>query len=56
MNDVRQARALFDAFLARFFENEMSDNSRDMKNSFFWILAMLATPGLLLPFSRMFEW
>lgn len=56
MNEVRQARALFDAFLARFFENEMSDNSRDMKSSFFWILAMLATPGLLLPFSNVFRW
>ncbi|HUF23736.1 MAG TPA: hypothetical protein VMN81_06375 [Vicinamibacterales bacterium] len=56
MNEVRQARALFDAFLARFFENEMSDNSRDMKSSFLWILAILAAPGLLLPFSRMFDW
>ena len=52
----RQARALFDAFLGRFFENEMSNNSRDMKSSFFWILAMLATPGLLLPFANIFRW
>lgn len=56
MKEPLQARALFDAFLARFFENEMSDGSRDMKSSFLWILAVLATPGLLLPFARMFEW
>jgi len=56
MKESPQARALFRAFLARFFENEMSDGSRDMKSSFLWILAILAAPGLLLPFSRMFEW
>lgn len=55
-HERRQARALFDAFLARFFENEMSSNSRDMKSSFFWILATLATPGLLLPFANIFRW
>jgi hypothetical protein len=56
MNERLQVRALFEAFLARFFENEISDNSRDMKASLLWILAILAAPGLLLPFSNIFRW
>jgi hypothetical protein len=56
MNERRQLTALFRAFLARFFENEISDGSRDMKGSFLWIIAALAAPGLLLPVSKMFDW
>jgi hypothetical protein len=56
MNEPRQARALFDTFLARFFENEMSAGSRDMKASFFWIIAALAAPGMLLPVTNLFRW
>lgn len=56
MSEYRQARALFDAFLARFFENEISNNSRDMKGSFLRMVGMLAAPGLLLPISNLFKW
>lgn len=56
LSERRQVRALFRAFLARFFENEISENSRDMTSSFLWILAILAAPGLLLPFSNIFRW
>jgi hypothetical protein len=56
MNEVRQARALFDAFLARFFENEISEGSSDLTRSFIWILAMLGTPGILIPMTSMMRW
>jgi hypothetical protein len=56
MNEPRQGRALFGAFLGRFFENEMSAGSRDMKASFFWIIAALAAPGMLLPVTNLFRW
>ena len=54
--EYRQAEALFWAFLARFFENEISDNSSDMRSSFTRIIGMLAAPGMLLPVSNIFRW
>ncbi|MDQ3169504.1 MAG: hypothetical protein M3Q55_05145 [Acidobacteriota bacterium] len=56
MNEYLQARALFRAFLARFFENEISEGSRDLQSSFMRIIGMLAAPGFLLPFSNLWRW
>lgn len=56
MDERRQIRALFRAFLARFFENEISDGSRDLRNSFMWIVVVLAVPGLMIPFWNIFRW
>lgn len=56
MNESRQIRALFDAFLARFFENEISEGSRDLRASFARMIGMLAAPGFLLPFSNLYRW
>ena len=56
MNERLQVTALFRAFLARFFENEISENSRDMRASFSRIIGMLAAPGLLLPVSNLWVW
>ena len=56
MNEYFQARALFHAFLARFFENEISDNSGDMRSSFARIIGMMAAPGMLLPVMNIFKW
>ena len=55
-HEYRQADALFRAFLARFFENEISDNSNDMRSSFTRIIGMMAAPGMLLPVSNIFKW
>lgn len=51
-----QGTALFRAFLARFFENEISDSSNDMRSSFARLIGMMAAPGMLLPFSNSFRW
>ena len=47
--ETGQIRALTRAFLARFFDNDMTGGSTDMQHSFFWLLAALATPGLVMP-------
>ena len=44
------------AFLARFFENEITPATDDLKTSFFWLLAFLAAPGFLLPVMMGFRW
>jgi hypothetical protein len=51
-----QLRALCRAFLARFFESENTAGRGDLRDSFFWIIAALATPGLLLPIYQQFHW
>lgn len=56
MNERRQVTALFRAFLGRFFENEMSEGSRDVRASFVRMIGMLAAPGFLLPFSNLYRW
>ncbi|MEX2271637.1 MAG: hypothetical protein WD690_09210 [Vicinamibacterales bacterium] len=55
-NERRQVAALYRAFLARFFENEISQNSRDLKASFLRIVAVLSVPGFLLPVASNFKW
>ena len=44
------------AFLARFFENDITGGSSDLRTSFFWLLAFLAVPGTFVPFLMMFNW
>lgn len=56
MNERRQVDALARAFLGRFFENEISDGTRDVRSSFTRMIGMLAAPGLLLPFSNLYRW
>ncbi len=48
-NERSQIAALTRAFLARFFDNEMTGGSTDLQHAFFWLLAALATPGLGMP-------
>lgn len=52
----RQTAALVHAFLARFFENEITAGTSDLKSSFFWLLAFLMVPGFLIPFQMLFDW
>ncbi len=52
----QQVRALAHAFLARFFENEVTAGADDLKGSFFWLIAFLAAPGFLVPIGMSFTW
>ena len=56
MNERLQIAALYRAFLGRFFENEMSEGSRDVRASFGRMIGMLAAPGFLLPFANIWRW
>ena len=49
-------RALTGAFFARFFESELTTGYDDLKNSFFWLLAALAVPGIFIPWLMVFDW
>ncbi len=51
-----QFAALVHSFLARFFENEITSGTDDLKNSFFWLIAFLMAPGLFMPFVLSFDW
>jgi hypothetical protein len=51
-----QVDALSRAFFARFFESEITAGTDDLKQSFFWLLAALATPGVFIPTLMSFEW
>ena len=54
--DVEQVAALTRAFLARFFESEITTGADDLKGTFFWLLAALATPGIVIPWIMVFDW
>jgi hypothetical protein len=51
-----QLRPLVETFLARFFENEVTAGRTDLRHSFFWVIAVLAGPGLLGVVYRQFAW
>ncbi len=48
--------ALVRLFLARFFENEITASTDDMKGMLFWLLAALVVPGLFIPWLMSFDW
>ena len=56
MNEHLQIAALYRAFLARFFENEISEGSRDVRSSFTRMIGMMAAPGFLIPFANLYRW
>ena len=56
MKVVEQVDALARAFFARFFESEITAGTDDLKQSFFWLLAALAMPGIFIPTLMSFEW
>jgi len=49
-------RLLTRTFLRRFFDNEITGGTGDLRNSFFWMLAFLAVPGLTIPVFMTFDW
>jgi hypothetical protein len=55
-HEREQFRALTRAFLARFFENEITSGTDDLKTSFFWLLSFLAVPGLFMPMTMALSW
>jgi hypothetical protein len=56
LDEADQVRAMGRAFLARFFENEITTGTDDLKTSFFWLLAFLAVPGFFMPMLMGFKW
>ena len=54
--EVGQCRALARAFLFRFFENEITAGSSDLRSSFFWLLSILVPPGMFLPVMALMKW
>ena len=40
-----------ESVLARFFDNEITAGSGDLRSSFFWLMAFLAPIGILIPIS-----
>ena len=56
MNSSDQVAALSHAFLGRFFESEITTGVDDLKQSFFWLLAALAMPGIFIPWLMVWEW
>ena len=55
-HEREQVRALTHTFLARFFENEITSGTDDLKMSFFWLLSFLAVPGLFMPMTMAWTW
>jgi len=51
-----QRRALFHIFLRRFFENDITGGSGDLRASFFWIVGFLMAPGFLIPILMSNQW
>src|SRR5262249_3749448 len=51
-----QRRALVRTFLARLFENELTQRTDDLKQSFFWLIASLGAIGFVMPIGMMFTW
>lgn len=51
-----QVSALARAFFARFFESEITAGTDDLKQAFFWLLAALAMPGIMIPVLMSFDW
>lgn len=51
-----QHAALTRTFLARFFENEITRGTDDLRTSFFWLISILALPGLFIPLLMSFSW
>lgn len=56
MTGLVQADALARTFFARFFESEITSGTDDLKQTFFWLLAALAMPGIFIPALMSFEW
>ena len=55
-NERGQLGALRHAFLARFFDNDITGGSDDLRGSFFWLIGFLAAPAFLLGVVLMLNW
>jgi len=45
-----QRRALTRAFFASFFDNDLTASAHDRKETFIWLMGLLAAPGFIFPF------
>ncbi len=43
-------------FFERFFDTEITAGSADLRLSFFWLIAFLATPGIFMPILMSMDW
>jgi hypothetical protein len=51
-----QRGALARAFLERFFENEITARSTDLRSSFFWLIGILGAPGVFMAVMMSWTW
>ena len=51
-----QIKTLARTFLARFFDNDITGGSTDVRHSFLWLLGAIALPGFFVPHSRLNKW
>ena len=56
MTAVDQIRALTPSFLARFFDNEITGGTDDLKGSFFWMISFLAMTAFCVPVLLLGRW
>ena len=54
--ETDQIRTLARTFLARFFDNDLTGGSTDLRHSFLWLLGAMALPGMWLPHVLMGRW
>ena len=54
--ETDQIRTLARTFLARFFDNDLTGGSTDLRHSFLWLLGAIALPGMWLPHTLMGRW
>jgi hypothetical protein len=53
---TRKTRALAMVFFGRLFENDVFSSSVAASSSLVWLLALVATPGVMMSGSQMFSW
>ena len=54
--ESQQLVALTRAFLYRFFENDVTAGSNDLRGSFLWLLSVIVPPGLCMPVIALMKW
>ena len=56
VDEREHIRVLTRTFLVRFFESEVASGGTDVRQSTYWVAALLATPGMILPILFCWGW
>jgi hypothetical protein len=56
LRERQQVSVLARSFFSRFFENELTGVSTDVRHSFIWLIAALATPSFMMPIFKLGGW